>query len=318
MKMEHFSCSSFGKNLTIPVLKFGNLKSNKKIVLLGGVHGNEINGIFNMKLIIHKLTEVENDLDAKVICFPILNPVGFANNTRRMYNRDLNRSYFDSKPTNFTQYYANCLFEKYFHDANCIIDFHDSGSSYELLPHSRIHANDNELMKMSKSLMMDFTLLRVPEDGMLAQKSYKNNIKHITIESGGGGVVNSEYSHKVFNGLLNFLSEYKFLKNSKINSKASDSLVELMSRHKYKSKNPVVVNYFVELEEKVKEGQLLCKLYDPLLCKEISVFAKKDGYVFSKHIGSSVGANRVVIDIALDCCTYNVKSNPFIVEIIDF
>ena len=163
---------------------------------------------------------------------------------------------------------------------------------------------------------MKFCLVRQASDGMLADFSLKNDLPFLTIESGGARVVNEKFSHQLMDGLVNFLNYYGFLNQSQFDVKMHSKVKFLYARQKYKFENACVVKKFVKLGDRIKKGDLLCKLYDPSSSHEYNVFAKREGYVFSTPMANAIGANQTLCDIALDCCLYNVNANPVLFEIV--
>ena len=318
MRFENLEVRFEKEEIKIPVFRFGKANSNKRLVILGGVHGNEINGIGILKEIVSFLSnpKVEDSLNAEVICLPVVNVLGFKNFTRRFQNQDLNRSY-SNNPSDLAEQICFDIFNAYIKDANFCLDFHDSGSNYELLLHSRIAPNNAILVEMTKAMLIKHTLVRKAKEGMLAKFASQSNVPVLTIESGGGGRLHDNYLKEIMLGFKNFLSHFSFF-TDQLNSKSDNSfdLIKLKTRFKYKLSSTAIVKYHVELGQKIYKSQLICTIYEPSTSSEFQIFSKKDGYVFSLSAKNIVTAKKLACDIALDCCDYNVNANPEIFEVI--
>jgi len=318
MRFENLIVEFENDSVSIPVFRFGKLNSSKRLVVLGGVHGNEINGICILKKIINLLSDslLESNLDCEIICLPVVNVLGFHNFTRRFKNKDLNRSYTDN-PINFAEHICFEIFQKFIKNATYVLDFHDSGSNYELLLHSRIAPNNQLLLDMTSAMGIEFTLVRKPQTGMLAEYALKRGVLVLTVESGGGGVVHDTYIENLLTGFKNFLNKFELLKESKLPLKTKKlDLIELKTRFKYRLDTTSIIKYHVVLGQKIKKSDLLCTIYQPSTASEFNLYSKKDGYLFSLPSKNIVTSKQVICDIALDCCDYNIISNPEIFELV--
>tara|TARA_Y100001970_G_C14206515_1_gene844336 strand:- start:591 stop:1556 length:966 start_codon:yes stop_codon:yes gene_type:complete len=318
MRFENLEVRFEKEEIKIPVFRFGKVNSSKRLVVLGGVHGNEINGIGVLKEIVSYLSnsKVEDSLNAEIICLPVVNVLGFKNFTRRFQNQDLNRSY-SSNPSDLAEQICFDIFNAYIKDATFCLDFHDSGSNYELLLHSRMAPDNSLLVEMTKAMLIKHSLVRKPKIGMLADFASQCNVPVLTIESGGGGRLHDIYLEQIMFGFKNFLCHFSFF-TDKLNSTSdiSFNLIELKTRFKYKLSSTAIVKYHVKLGQKVNKSQLICTVYEPSTASEFQIFSKKDGYVFSLSAKNIVTAKKLACDIALDCCDYNVNTNPEIFEVI--
>ena len=319
MRFENLVVNFKKDSVSIPVFRFGKLGSAKRLVLMGGVHGNEINGIGILKEIVSFLSNsnIEDLLNAEIICLPVVNTIGFQKFQRRFDNKDLNRSYVD-KPSDLPEMICYEIFNNYIKDATYVLDFHDSGSNYELLMHSRFAPNVEILKKMTTALNISHALVRKPKKGMLAGYALQNNVPVLTIESGGGGILHEDYTLRLLNGFKNFLFEFSLVLKPIIKNDINNKeIINFKTRFKYKLKNTCIVRFNVSLGQKIKKSHLLCTILNPETSKEYNLYSKKDGYIFSLPSKNIVTKNQVICDVALDCCDYNINSNPEIFELIE-
>lgn len=318
MRFENLEVSFKNEMVQIPVFRFGKFNAKKRLVVMGGVHGNEINGIGVLKNILSFLSSSGNEslIDGEIICLPVVNVLGFQKFQRRFKNKDLNRSYTDN-PSNLPEKICYEIFKNFLADAEFGLDFHDSGSNYELLLHTRIAKDVPVLEEMTKQMNIKYTLVRKPDPRMLAAYALEKGTPVLTIESGGGGILHDEYLEDIMKGFTNFLRVNKYLKDGKSLLKMPSVLIKFFTRFKFKTNSSCIVKYNVNLSEKVKKGQLICKIYDPKNSRELEVYSKKDGYVFSTASTNFVGKRKVLCDIALDCCDYNINANPEVYEVVE-
>ena len=110
-------------NKHISVYQFGKKGPNvKKILIIGGTHGNEPSSSLSLYRLIYYLKQKKINPNNQITIIPLINKTGFYTNNR--YNvhflkkYDINRNY----PNKF---YINKLLDKYIHDADIIIDHHE-------------------------------------------------------------------------------------------------------------------------------------------------------------------------------------------------
>lgn len=279
----------------IPYYEFGDEYKGEHLYISGGIHGNEINGIALAVKVLHWLeSEVdEQALKGKLTIIPVLNPSGFNKGKREVAydNCDLNRQFGFDKPNSFSQQIANDLTKEILQYCSAGVDCHDSGSSAALVPHSRVHISDEMncvscTREMAQLLGTDIVLEREGEEHMMAvflNERYK--IEALTIEMGGGGIIDEVMLNKGFEGIKNILRGYQLIEGRVEIPKRQ----EVLPRREYKIAPFAGMFYSdVKLGDKVIKGQMLGKIYSPVLNETYEVISDVNGFIFSLQMVNQV------------------------------
>ena len=136
--------------IDIPIVVSRSKKPGPTLLLMGGMHGDEINGVEIVRRIIRqKLHKVEI---GTTICIPILNIYGFLNFSRQVPDgKDVNRSFPGSRSGSLASQIA-------FHFRNEILpvidfglDFHTGGSRINNFPQIRGQMDVEENKKLAEA-----------------------------------------------------------------------------------------------------------------------------------------------------------------------
>lgn len=125
------------------VLKIFRAKKEGPVLLLtGGMHGDEINGVeIVRRLISQKLAMPEA---GTVIAMPLVNTFGFNQQKRGLPDgKDINRNFPGSKNGSLARIIAHTLNKNILPQIDYGIDFHTGGQSHKNYPHIRCEFNKN-------------------------------------------------------------------------------------------------------------------------------------------------------------------------------
>lgn len=159
---------------------------NSDIVITSGIHGDEPAGVYASYLI--------NKLYPKIPIYPLLNPIAFVNNSRRLHRKDLNRQ-FDKDDK-----LANTILKKILsHNPAIVINLHediDKDCCYAYCEPNLKDVTQKALIEMRRyikgiptSVYNDtsydgvITSGRIPPAGSLENELIKYNINYITLET---------------------------------------------------------------------------------------------------------------------------------------
>lgn len=123
-------------SIDLPVLVHRARFDGPVILLTGGLHGDEINGVE----IIRRMIERELVMPEKgtVIAIPIVNIYGFIQNSRGLPDgKDINRSFPGARGGSLAKLLAHTLMSEIIPVVDCGIDFHTGGASRSNYPQVR-------------------------------------------------------------------------------------------------------------------------------------------------------------------------------------
>ncbi len=138
-------------SIDLPVLVYRAPKDGPVLLLTGGLHGDEINGIE----IVRRMIESEQVVPEKgtVIAIPIVNIYGFIQNVRGLPDgKDINRSFPGAKGGSLAKLLAYTLMNEVIPEIDCGIDFHTGGSARSNYPQVRCSFKHNKAKQLATAL----------------------------------------------------------------------------------------------------------------------------------------------------------------------
>ncbi len=197
-------------NVEIPLISLKTSKEGPKILLTACMHGDEKGSNAVAKQLLKAL---ENNLNnGEIYVFPLLNPIGFKQNSRLFNKIDLNDSFPGKEKGNLTQKIAYKIFTKIVQiKPDLVLDLHNDWKKsihYALIdPKQKDTAEKiyNKTIQFGKSLTIPFVLDTDNLENSLSFQLLKNNIPSLVIEL--------ERVDEGVKLLLNFLSSLSMLKH---------------------------------------------------------------------------------------------------------
>src|ERR1035437_4521807 len=120
--------------IEIPVYVFRSIKPGPTVLLLAGMHGDEINGIEIVRRLITR-EDVKNPLCGTVIAITVINIISFLSGSRDLPDgRDLNRCFPGSKNGSLGSRIAHDLMNERIPQIDFGIDFHTGGAKINNYP----------------------------------------------------------------------------------------------------------------------------------------------------------------------------------------
>ncbi len=128
------------------------------VLLMGGVHGDEINGIQIVRKIIEDKV-LETLKAGSVIAIPLLNVFGFINYSRDVPDgKDVNRSFPGSSTGSLASRTASVLTKKVLPNVDIAIDLHTGGAERYNYPQIRYSKKDKKALELAKSFGAPFVI----------------------------------------------------------------------------------------------------------------------------------------------------------------
>lgn len=153
------------------------------LMLLGGMHGDEINGAEIIRRIIERQYNIP--LKGTVICIPILNIYGFIHFSRYVPDgKDVNRSFPGNKNGSLASRLAYYLMKGIIPKIDYGIDFHTGGQSLSNYPQIRCVLDDPVNQELAGAFHAPFTIHSKYRPNSLRQSAAKLG-KHIIVFEGG-------------------------------------------------------------------------------------------------------------------------------------
>jgi predicted deacylase len=146
-----------GIEIEVPIIVSRSHVDGPVILLMAGLHGDEINSIDVVRKIVEKKI---NQVDfGTVICIPLLNVFGFINFSREVPDgKDVNRSFPGHSKGSLASQIAFHLTKKVMPHCDYVIDFHTGGKSRFNIPQTRTTLDNPACSELALAFNAPFTL----------------------------------------------------------------------------------------------------------------------------------------------------------------
>lgn len=176
--------------IEVPVIIERAKKDGPCVLITGGIHGDELNGIEIVRQIISR--KYNKPTAGMVICIPIINIFGFLNQSRVFPDgRDLNRVFPGSAGGSLASRFAHCLMTEIIPHADYCIDFHTGGSKRFNAPQIRV-GDDAETLQLAKAFNAPFIIKAKHREKSFRDTCVKKGKKVLLFEGGKSLSINRE------------------------------------------------------------------------------------------------------------------------------
>ena len=139
-----------GTPIDIPVIVERGEEEGPCLLLTGGIHGDEINGVEIVRQIVAK--GYNRPKKGTVICMPVINVFGFLNQSRDLPDgRDLNRMFPGFKKGSLASRFAYHIVNIISPHIDCCIDFHTGGAARFNYSQIRLDIDNLETLALAPS-----------------------------------------------------------------------------------------------------------------------------------------------------------------------
>lgn len=172
-----------GTVIEIPIFSYEAKAPGPTLLLMAGMHGDEINGVEIMRRIItRKLYEVEA---GRVICMPVFNIFGFINFSREVPDgKDINRAFPGSANGSLASQAAHFLMDEVIPHIDYGIDFHTGGKQINNYPQVRAMLDNPKTSELAQAFASPFIINSPYRDKSLRKEAGKLGKSILVYEAG--------------------------------------------------------------------------------------------------------------------------------------
>lgn len=187
-----------------------NAENGKRIAIVTGIHGDELEGQYICYQLVKKITANMANLKGTVEIYPAVNPLGMESVSRAfpMTGLDMNRVFPGSDIGSIAENIAKQLVED-IKGADMCVDVHSSNIFIREIPQVRIRPeNSDRLMKYAKMLNTDLVWVHesgAVGDGSLAESLIAADVPALVVEMGVGQRIDLEYCDQLLHGIFNLM-----------------------------------------------------------------------------------------------------------------
>ena len=265
-----------------------NGQGNRRVCIVTGTHGDELEGQMVCYLVAKQLNEHPELLDGTVEIYPALNPLGIDTIQRGIPNFDLDMNrIFPGNPNGTMVEQAAHLIVEDLKGADLVFDIHSSNLYLRETPQVRINVlNEKELVPLAQHLNIDFVWVHDAAtvlESTLAHSLNSTGTKCLVAELGVGQRINHKMCNRLTLGIFNLMKELGMWKGDVDQSLISDPIV--CKGDKVEFLNAETSGIFItELKcgVVIAEGEEIGQIVEPMTGKILSrVVSPVEGYMFT-------------------------------------
>lgn len=280
--------------IDLPIFIRSSKNEGPVILISGGVHGDEINGVVTAKKILEELDKGLELLKGTLIIIPLVNIYGFLSNSRTFPDgRDLNRSFPGNKKGSLASRIAFILSQEIIPLIDFGIDFHTGGRMLSNQPQIRVDFKDKVGLELAKFFGTDFVV-----NSKHIEKSFRktafNARKHLLVFEGGESMRLDSYAIEEgilgTKRLLNHLGMIDFALEKK-------NTVVISESDWVRAKASGIFYSSVKLGDFVRKGEVLARISDPYGQVVVPVKSSKNGHVIGLNNNPVINVGDALIHL---------------------
>lgn len=263
-------------------------KGNKRICIVTGTHGDELEGQMVCYEMARRLNESISSLNGQVEIYPALNPLGIDTIQRGIPNFDLdmNRIFPGNKEGSVAEQMAYAIIED-LKGADLVIDIHSSNLYLRETPQARINVLDEKrLVPIAQKLNIDFIWVHDAAtvlESTLAHSLNSTGTDCVVVELGVGQRINHKMCYRLVDGIFNLMADMGIWPGFENKVQISQPL--LCKGNNVEFLNAATSGVFItELKcgIVVAEGEEIGQIVEPLTGKILSrVISPTEGFLFT-------------------------------------
>jgi hypothetical protein len=268
-----------GTEIGLYVHVFRSKNPGPTLLLIGGVHGDEINGVEIVRRAVRK--KFFNKLNCgSVIAVPLLNVYGFINFSRSFPDgKDVNRSFPGTKNGSLASRIAYTFTSEILPFADFALDFHTGGRSVYNYPQVRFAAQNEKSAALAKVFGMPYLVTSSLISNSLRKTAHLKGIPSVVFEGGESLRIDEFSIDEALKGIQRVLNHFEMAKFS-VTTNQSTSFVD---KSWLRANRSGVFILEKKSGDQIKKGDVLGKITDPYNTYQSKVTAKTDGFIFGHN-----------------------------------
>lgn len=285
-----------GNSIQVPIIINRSKNDGPVVLLLAGVHGDEINGIAILRQVIENNQNMP--LKGTIITIPVFNIFGYLMLKREFPDgRDLNRMFPGTENGSLASQFAFKLTEEVLPHVNIVLDFHTGGADRFNAPQVRCDFTNEKSLELAKIFNAPFVLNSSHIKKSLREHLYKNKITSILFEGGKSNSISQDVVDCGVTGINNVLASLGMVKST---GEDNEELETVMIGESKWLRAPNSGMFFPS----VKEGEFVSKkevlgfVGDPYADFKKRIKAPHDGYIICVNTSPTVNKGDAIFHIS--------------------
>ncbi len=283
----------------IPVIVERANEPGPTVLITGGIHGDEINGVEIVRQLIAR--KINKPAKGTTICIPILNIFGFLNAERAFPDgRDLNRVFPGTKTGSLASRVAYHFSKKILPHADYCLDFHTGGAQRFNAAQIRIAPDNEELLELATVFNSPFTVF-----SKNLSKSYRNTCEEMGIpillfEGGKSLESNKHIVKEGVDGVIRVLNHLNVLSSKHEVPQVKTTPVIIKNSRWIRAQKSGLLHIKIECNKHVVKGEFLATITDPYGTMRFKVLAPNEGYIINVNQAPIVNQGDAIFHISYE------------------
>lgn len=269
-----------GTKINVAAHVFRSKYPGPTVLIIGGIHGDEINGIEIVRKSI--VNNVFSQLGCgSLVAIPLLNVYGFNNFSREMSDgKDINRSFPGHFNGSLASRIARIVTKKILPHIDLAIDFHTGGASRYNYPQIRYYKKDKLASWLAHNSNAPFLLEQSLISQSFRKASFDLSIPTLVYEGGESLRFDAFAINKgmeVVSNILGFLDMIPKREELKLGS------INISKSKWVRASAPGIFYWYKKAGDYVKKGDLLGVVYEPTGHNKVDVVSKDSGFIIGHN-----------------------------------
>jgi len=264
-------------SLSMPVQVISGRQDGPVLFVSAAMHGDELNGVEIVRRLLKR--KALRSIRGTLIAVPVVNVHGFLDLSRYLPDRrDLNRSFPGSAKGSIAARLAHLFVHEVLEKSDYGIDLHTGAINRANLPQIRGNMDEPELRELANSFGAPVVINANTRDGSLRACAAEKGVPYILYEAGEALRFDELSIRAGIRGILNVMRHIGMISQSK---RPATKVKPMMARATQwvRAVDSGIVVRKVGLGSRVKKGQSLAVISDPVGSREDHVIAPFDGIV---------------------------------------
>ncbi len=281
--------------IEIPVYVFRSKNPGPTLLLLAGMHGDEINGIEIIRKLINR-EEVRNPICGSIIAIPVINIVSFLFGSRNLPDgRDLNRCFPGSSKGSLGARIAYDLMKAILPQVDMGIDFHTGGDRISNYPQVRCVFENETNVELARQFAAPFVIDALFRDSTFRKEAAKKG-KSILVYEGGES---SRFDYLAINEGINGVLRLMYHQGMTQLQLPSNTPVFLDDSSWIRAKHSGLFHTSQNNGAFINKGNVIGMISDPYGEFEYKIISPVDGYIFGLNNKPVVNQGDALMNIGL-------------------
>lgn len=268
----------------VPIIVERGKEEGPCLLLVGGIHGDEVNGVEIVRQIVAKGYNKPDS--GTVICIPLLNVFGFLMQQREFPGgRDLNRVFPGTKDGSLASMFAYHLMTEVIPHVDYCIDYHTGGAQRFNYTHIRIDRDDEEILTLAKVFGAPFIMMAKNREKSFRESMVKLGKKVLLFEGGKSLYLDKMVTKLGIQGAINIMHKLgmRDFSNNLLDAGSEHPSTIINSSKWIRAKHSGMYRRYVRVGQEVNKHEVLGSISDPFGEFESIIKNPQSGYIISSN-----------------------------------